>query len=184
MLCIYSFQFPEMFKLDLYFFEHSKHSPLCLIIPVWCMWDSVSITCCFHWVLFTVSCFLACWSSLNMCWTFTLPQLPFLQATQRNLRVKDINSSRVPTLFPAGFHLTLIFKVLLGNYSERSENVTPSYKYLTLPHTHQPRNVLKCAGAREWESHKGVVSFRRCRSYSVTNSPSPPKGPAAFSVHP
>lgn len=34
MLCIYSFQFPEMFKLDLYFFEHSKHSPLCLIIAL------------------------------------------------------------------------------------------------------------------------------------------------------
>lgn len=34
MLCIYIFQFAEMFKLDLYFFEHSKHGPLCLIIPL------------------------------------------------------------------------------------------------------------------------------------------------------
>lgn len=141
--------------------------------PVWCTWASVSIVCCFHWVLFTASCFPACWSSLNVRWTFTLPLLPFLQASQRNLRVKDTNLSRVPTLFPVGFRLTLIFKVLLGNYSEKSENVTHSYKHLTPPHTYQPWNVLKWAGARERESRKGAVSFRRCRSYSITNSPSP-----------
>ena len=160
MLCIYRFQFPEMFKLDLYFFEHSKRSTLCLIIP---LSDACGICfCCLLFLLGFVHSviFPVCGSSLNVCWTFTSPQLPFLQPSQKNLRVKDINSSRVPTLFPSGFHLTLIFKVLLGNYSERSENVTHSYKYLTPPpphtHTYQPRNVLKCAGAREWESHRGL----------------------------
>ena len=175
MLCIYRFQFPEMFKLDLYFFEHSKRSTLCLIIP---LSDACGICfCCLLFLLGFVHSviFPVCGSSLNVCWTFTSPQLPFLQPSQKNLRVKDINSSRVPTLFPSGFHLTLIFKVLLGNYSERSENVTHSYKYLTPPpHIHTHTSPEMCWSVLGPGSEKAIgVSFRRCRSYSITNSPSP-----------
>lgn len=143
---LYSFQFcAEVFKLGFYLFAHYKYH--CFIVYVntpslWSPCDSAWVACCFSWFWLMVSYSPVCPSSVSICWTFILPQLPCLQTSHRKLRVKDENSRDCCCQHSAGSCY----------YSKSSEKTLSTELTLGLIHSCQRLlhswNLLTCAGAR------------------------------------
>ena len=137
---------------------------LCLTIPLSEVRETVSVVCCFCWFLRMVSCFLVCWSSLNVCWVFTLTQLLGCQPSREIWgRRTLIQGAAVPSRAPSHTSVQSPVRKLL----KKVWNWDPF-----LPTSAPPFKCVEMRwGQGEWGIGKGGDSSRRCLSHSITNSP-------------